>query len=74
MTEQELLVGRYVAEYCNLHSPEEIGPDYDKWEKVWQSNLPEAYKIAARQFDVTPQRAEELLNKSLNIRARNVKR
>jgi hypothetical protein len=73
MTEQELLVGRYVSAYCDLHSPEEIGSDYDAWEKVWQSNLPEAYKITARQFDVTLQRAEELFNKSLNIRARNIK-
>lgn len=78
ITEQELLIGKYISAYCDLHTPEKVGEEtrlnyHDKWEDLWQSNLPRAYLAAAKQFDVTPERAEELFKKTLDSRARNVK-
>jgi hypothetical protein len=63
MSEKELVIGRYVNEVCDQLNPEHT--DYQTWRQM----LAPAYKEASRQFNVTEEKAEELFNKSQNIRA-----
>ncbi len=69
MTEQELLIGRFVYDYLDLNTPME-SQDLDADEERRHEKLPEACRAAAEQFGITPGKAEELYNKSLDIRVR----
>ncbi|MEK6963114.1 MAG: hypothetical protein AABX70_01710 [Nanoarchaeota archaeon] len=74
MTEEELLIGRYVGEYCNVQCPRNPEEEDEVYEKRYNSHLPTAYETTAEQFQVTPQRAQELYKGSLEIRNRIIKR
>ncbi len=74
MTEAELLIARYIQEYCNVQCPEDPESEYEIYLEKWKSHLPAAYDAAAQQFSVTPQRAQELYNQSLKIRNRIIQR
>lgn len=77
MTEEELTVGRFVYRFLDLNSPKAEEPpqteeEMDEEYRLWRSKLPEACKTAAKKFGVDPKKAEELFEKSLDIRSRNL--
>ena len=78
MTEEELLIGRWVTKYLDLNAPNfdapASGENRKKKREIWLQKLPEATREAAKQFNIKPEEAEKLFKKSLDIRARNIKK
>jgi len=70
MTEDELLVGRYVTEFLNLNVPKQ--GDFWTTLKMRDEKLPEACQATAEQFGIPYERAKKLYELSLDIRARNL--
>ena len=68
MNREELIVADYVKLFCDLNEPEDFNSS------DWEKNLGKAYQVAAKQFNITPEKAEELYKKSLTIRSRIIDR
>jgi len=72
MTEEELLIGRWVSSFLDENEAETEEEDFEKKHKLWLSKLPEACEETSKVFNITKEKAEELFKKSLDIRARNL--
>lgn len=67
ITEEQLVIGRYVADFLNLN-----GPDIGVNRVVWMRNLPIACQAAAEEFGVTTESAKELFEKAEVVRSRHM--
>jgi len=75
MTVEELVIGRWVYKYLDLHEPKnDKDVESEEQYEIWLLKLPEACLAAAQQFGILEQEVKELFEKSLEIRNRNIPR
>lgn len=70
MTRDEYVISYWINSYCNNNCPHM--DDNKKQREAWLSLLPAAYQAITTQFDLTPEKAKELFEKSLTIRSRHM--
>lgn len=73
MTKDGLIVAEFINHYCNMNCPKVDGGMREQGE-AWKAQLPEAYKLAAKELNTSPEKAEELFTKSLSLRSRCINR
>ncbi len=69
MTEEELLVARWITKLLDTLSDKEGIDDHE----IWKSNVPVAAEAAATLFNISVDEAKILFEKSLSIRSRHMK-
>jgi hypothetical protein len=67
ITEEQLVIGRYVSDFLNLN-----GPDLSVNKEVWLRNLPIACQAAAEEFGITKESAKEFFEKADIVRSRHM--